>query len=93
MTPLSRSRAGKHVYAEKPCALNESDLDRIVATAHETGLLFREMAGTAFGRPYYAMREIVASGFLGEIVRSFPKILSLRWIGVRRMKIATAASL
>lgn len=62
-------RAGKHVYAEKPCALNESDLDRIVATAKETGVLFREMAGTAFGQPYYAMREIVASGILGEIVQ------------------------
>lgn len=27
------------------------------------------MAGTAFGQPYYAMREIVASGILGEIVQ------------------------
>lgn len=61
--------AGKHVLAEKPCALAEADLDALLATARETGRVFREMAGTAFGQPYLAMREIVRSGRLGEIVQ------------------------
>lgn len=62
-------RAGKHVLAEKPCALTEEDLDAIIATSIETGKVFHEMAGTAFGQPYYAMREVVQSGRLGEIVQ------------------------
>jgi predicted dehydrogenase len=66
---LRALRAGKHVLAEKPCALVESDLDALLATARETGRVFREMAGTAFSQPYLAMREVVRSGRLGEIVQ------------------------
>jgi predicted dehydrogenase len=62
-------RAGKHVYAEKPCAMDEAELDAILQAARESGKLFREMAGTAFEAPYCALREIVASGRLGEIVQ------------------------
>ncbi|WP_269523314.1 Gfo/Idh/MocA family protein [Coraliomargarita parva] len=61
--------AGKHVYAEKPCALNEADINAIIDAAARTGRVFHEMAGTAFGQPYYAIREIVRSGILGEIVQ------------------------
>jgi len=64
-------RAGKHVYAEKPCAMSESDLDAILAAAEASGCRFHEMAGTAFEEPYFAMREVVASGRLGEIVQVF----------------------
>ncbi len=62
-------RAGKHVLAEKPCAMSEGDLDAIIATARETGKCFHEMAGTAFDQPYWAMREAVRSGMLGAIVQ------------------------
>jgi len=62
-------RADKHVLAEKPCALNERELDDILAAASETGKIFHEMAGTAFGQPYFAMRQVVQSGRLGEIVQ------------------------
>jgi predicted dehydrogenase len=62
-------RAGKHVYAEKPCAMEESDLDLILRAAQETGCAFHEMAGTAFGQPYYAMRGIVRAGTIGEIIQ------------------------
>jgi len=60
---------GKHVYAEKPCALSESDLDRIIRTVSETGKIFHEMAGTAFEQPYLSMRKLVQSGVLGTIVQ------------------------
>ena len=63
--------AGKHVYAEKPCAMTEEDLDAILITSERTGLLFHEMAGTAFTQPYYKMREIVQSGILGPVVQVF----------------------
>ena len=62
-------QAGKHVYAEKPCALHETDLDEILATAKQAGREFHEMAGTIFTQPYYAMRDIVRSGRLGTIVQ------------------------
>jgi predicted dehydrogenase len=62
-------RAGKHVYAEKPCALAEADLDAILAAVRETGRRFHEMAGVSFEQPYLAMREAVRSGELGEVVQ------------------------
>ena len=62
-------QAGKHVYAEKPCAMTESELDQIIDTADQTGLQFHEMAGTAFEQPYLEMRKIVAAGTLGTIVQ------------------------
>jgi predicted dehydrogenase len=62
-------RAGKHVYAEKPCAMEERDLDTILSAAQEVGRAFHEMAGTAFGQPYYAMREIVRAGTIGDIIQ------------------------
>lgn len=63
--------AGKHVYAEKPCAMTEDDLDAIIATARKTGRRFHEMAGTAFDQPYLAMRDIVAAGTIGTVVQVF----------------------
>ena len=63
--------AGRHVYAEKPCALTEQDLDRIAATAERTGNHFHEMAGTALHQPYLEMRSIVARGSIGEIVQIY----------------------
>ena len=77
--------AGYHVYAEKPCALNEADLDRIVQVAEKTGRIFHEMAGTVCGQPYWTMREIVGSGVLGDVIQVLvQKKLSLhRWATLR----------
>jgi predicted dehydrogenase len=61
--------AGKHVYAEKPCAMTETDLDTLIATARRTGKVFHEMAGTAFVQPYLAMRELVQAGTLGTVIQ------------------------
>lgn len=62
-------KAGKHVYAEKPCAMTEEGLDAIISTARRTGLIVHEMAQTAFDQPYCTIREIVASGIIGEVVQ------------------------
>ncbi len=62
--------AGKHVYAEKPSAMDERELDALVATAHRTGKAFHEMwTGSAMQQPYRAMRDIVQAGTLGTIVQ------------------------
>ncbi|MBM4032135.1 MAG: Gfo/Idh/MocA family oxidoreductase [Planctomycetes bacterium] len=64
-------QAGKHVYAEKPCAMTEEDLDATMAASRATGRRFHEMAGTAFEQPYLAMRELVAAGTIGTVVQVF----------------------
>lgn len=61
--------AGKHVYAEKPSALTEPELDAILAAARGSGRQFREMAGTAFAANYAAMRELVQAGAIGDVVQ------------------------
>ncbi|MDP3072850.1 MAG: Gfo/Idh/MocA family oxidoreductase [Opitutaceae bacterium] len=63
--------AGKHVYAEKPSALTEADLDRILAAARRAGKQFHEMAGTAFAPHYAIMRRLVREGAVGEVVQIF----------------------
>ncbi len=73
---------GKHVYAEKPSALSEPDLDRVLAAADASRRHFREMAQTAFDSPYVQMRDVVRSGELGEIVQVFAQ-KSYPWHGGR----------
>jgi predicted dehydrogenase len=68
---ITSLKAGKHVYAEKPCALSEKDLDRIIETAEKTGFHFHEMAGTTFAQPYLSLREHIKSGILGTIIQVF----------------------
>lgn len=63
--------AGKHVYAEKPCAMSEEDLERILKTSEKTGKQFHEMAGTAFKQPYYALRKFILSDKIGDIVQIY----------------------
>jgi predicted dehydrogenase len=59
--------AGRHVYAEKPAALDEPTLDRLVEKSEQTRCRFHEMAGTAFEQPFLEMRRLVAEGTVGEV--------------------------
>lgn len=63
--------AGKHCYAEKPCAMTEDELDLLIGVAGRATCHFREMGGTAFVQPFLEMREIVLSGRIGEVVQIF----------------------
>ena len=63
--------AGKHVYAEKPSALTERDLDAILAAAKKSGKEFHEMAGTVFTPDYAPIRKLVREGAVGEVVQVF----------------------
>jgi predicted dehydrogenase len=62
-------RGGKHVLAEKPCAMNEEQLDQILAEAKRAGREFHEMADTRFYQPYRAMHDAIASGAIGNVVQ------------------------
>lgn len=61
--------AGKHVYAEKPSAVTEAELDQILAAATKSGKQFHEMAGTAFASNYATMRQLVRNGAVGEVIQ------------------------
>jgi predicted dehydrogenase len=63
--------AGKHVYAEKPCALTEKELEAILAAAKRSGKEFHEMAGTAFAPHYAIMRKLVREGAIGDVIQVF----------------------
>ncbi|HTS18139.1 MAG TPA: Gfo/Idh/MocA family oxidoreductase [Verrucomicrobiae bacterium] len=62
-------KAGKHVYAEKPCALTERDLNEIIAMAKQSNRPFHEMAGTVVQQPYREMRRLIREGAIGEVVQ------------------------
>jgi predicted dehydrogenase len=63
--------AGRHAYGEKPSALREEDIDRIIATATQTGRCYHEMGGVALDQPYLAMHDCIRSGTIGEVVQVF----------------------
>ena len=64
--------AGKDVYAEKPCAMNLEDLEKIMQVAAQTNRNFREMSNSiAEGLPFLLIKETVKSGVLGDIVQIF----------------------
>ena len=65
-------RAGKHVYAEKPFALTEAEMDSVLAVARETGLRFHEMmSGSILEQPYCEMRRLIRAGAVGTVVQVF----------------------
>ncbi|WP_135554020.1 Gfo/Idh/MocA family protein [Paenibacillus cymbidii] len=63
--------AGKHVYAEKPAATTEADLERIIAAVRRTGRRFHEMSASTFQQPYAEMAKLVRQGVIGEVVQVF----------------------
>lgn len=67
---IAALEAGIHVYAEKPCATSETDLDRVLAAADRSTAVLHEMAGTVCEQPYWAMRGLVRGGAIGEVVQS-----------------------
>ncbi len=76
-------KAGKHVYAEKPAAFTNESLDEILVVSKASGCEFHEMADTIIRQPYFALRELVRAGRLGEVVqvwaqKSYPLSIARR---------------
>ena len=61
--------AGKHVYAEKPCVMNEHDMDELLELAAARNLIFCEMAGIYYEEPYFTAGKLVREGAVGEVVQ------------------------
>lgn len=61
-------KAGKAVLCEKPAALSEGEMREIAEAARESGVLFMEAMKTRFVPLYGRLKELIASGAIGEIV-------------------------
>lgn len=75
--------AGKHVYAEKPCAFTLQEIENIKAAAEKNNRQFHEMAGTVFAYPYFEMMQEVRNGEIGVVInaavqKSYPLLIDKR---------------
>lgn len=59
--------AGKHVLCEKPAGCNLTQLKTMIDTAKEKNLFFMEAMWTAFNPCIQKIKEVIASGKIGEI--------------------------
>jgi predicted dehydrogenase len=64
---IAALEAGKHVLVEKPFTMNAAEAQKVVDLAERTGLVALEAMWTRFLPHMVRIREIVASGILGEI--------------------------
>lgn len=75
--------AGKHVYAEKPCAFTLKEIEDIKEAAERNNCHFHEMAVTAFAYPYFEIMQAVKGGEIGTVInaavqKSYPLSLNIR---------------
>lgn len=61
--------AGRHVLAEKPAALDEDGLDRLIAACRRTRRLFREMSGSGHAGPWPHLGRLIAAGRIGTPIQ------------------------
>ncbi|MEO6941906.1 MAG: Gfo/Idh/MocA family oxidoreductase [Terrimesophilobacter sp.] len=59
--------AGKHVLVEKAFSLNAREAQEMVTRAHSSGLVILEAMWTRFLPHMFRVREIIASGVIGEL--------------------------
>lgn len=64
---LAALAAGKHVYTEKPLALDLQDADRIVAEARARGLRVAGAPSVMFGAPQRTVWRLAREGALGAV--------------------------
>ena len=65
---IAAARAGKHVFCEKPMALNTADADHMAAAVREAGVASMVGFSVRFGSSVMALKATLDSGELGELV-------------------------
>ena len=73
---LAALNAGKHVYSEKPFALNLADADIILEAAAARGLVVASAPDSFLGATQRKARELVRDGVIGEV---FGGAASIMW--------------
>lgn len=68
--------AGKHVYGEKPLAVNFEDAQAILATARAKGLRVGCAPDTFFGAAHQACRVAIDAGSIGRVIGGAVAVLS-----------------
>lgn len=64
---IAAARAGKHVLCEKPLALTAAEAETMIAAADDAGVLLMEAFMYRLHPSWVAVRELVASGRIGEL--------------------------
>jgi len=64
---LQAARHGKHVLCEKPLAMNEADIQRMIDTMENAGLMFFTGFTYRFGGSAQEIHRLVRSQVIGEI--------------------------
>jgi predicted dehydrogenase len=65
---IAAAEAGKHVFCEKPLALHHADALRAIQACRDRGLSLAVGQNKRFWPSMVKLREVVASGALGEIL-------------------------
>ncbi len=60
-------RAGKNVLCEKPVAMNTAQVEKMIATAEEAGVLFTVHQNRRWDKDFLTAKAVVASGVLGRV--------------------------
>jgi len=64
---IAAAEAGKHVLCEKPLAMNATEAERMLAACDAAGVLLMEAFMYRLHPSWKAVREIVASGRIGDL--------------------------
>ncbi len=72
--------SGKNVICEKPVALSVGDFDEMVKTARENGVLFTVHQNRRWDVDFLAMKQLVSSGEIGELINIESRIHGSRGI-------------
>ena len=64
---IAAARAGKHVLCEKPLAMTVAEAERMIEACEAAGVVFMEAFMYRLHPTWEAVREIVASGRIGEL--------------------------
>ncbi len=73
---IKAMRAGKAVLCEKPAAVNESQLQEVLAVSRETGCFFMEALWTRFHPLFAETMKLVKSGAIGDVKAIFADFCS-----------------
>lgn len=65
---ICAARAGKHVFCEKPAALRQEDVRRMIETADEAGVLFFAAHTTNFINGVRSAKKLLEEGEIGRLL-------------------------